>query len=294
MSLTKSLLSVVLLTLLLPPPSLLATEAVQVSKTPLTMGIFPRRNAKMTMKLFRPLQKHLSQALKQEIRLVTAKNFKTFWQGVKQQKYDLVHYNQYHYIVSQKKYGYQVLLRNEEFGEDTIAGALMVRTDSGIDTIADLKGKKIIFGGGPKAMQSYIVATYLLRQGGLQAGDYIEDFAKNPPNAILTAFYGQAAAAGAGDKVLDLKVVKQQIDSSKMKMLARAPQLPHLPWAVKADMAPELRDKIQTLLLQLKNDDQGQKILKNARLSGFQAAKDADYDPHREIIKTVYGDDFAQ
>jgi len=287
----KYIFYVLIVSLLLPVTPTWATEESNVI-TPLKMGIFPRRNAKVTVKLFRPLAQYLSVQLGREVQLMVTKDFKTFWQGVEERRYDLVHYNQYHYIVSHQQYGYQVILKNEEFGEATIAGSIIVRKDSGVNSVADLKGKKIVFGGGPKAMQSYIVATYLLRQGGLQAGDYEEDFAKNPPNAILSAFYEQAAAAGSGDKVLKLGVVKQQIDIDKMKFLVRGEQLPHLPWAIKSDLTLDLRDKIQHLLFHLKDSEEGQKLLKQARLTGLALATDEEYHPHREIIKAIYGNQF--
>ncbi len=278
--------------LLLPITSLIAEEIPNSSAPPLIMGIFPRHNATDTMTAFRPLAQHLSVQLGREVKLITAKDFKSFWQGLQQQDYDLVHYNQYHYVVSHEKQGYQVILKNEESGEATIAGALIVRKDSGINSIADLKGKKILFGGGPKAMQSYIVATYLLRQGGLQAGDYIEEFAKNPPNAILSAFYGQAAAAGSGDKVLNSEAIQQQIDTEQLKFLARGEQLAHLPWAVKGTMNTELRDKIQNLLTHLQDSTEGMKILEQAHLTALLPATDEEYDPHRAIIKAVYGNSY--
>jgi phosphonate transport system substrate-binding protein len=169
---------------------------------PLTMGVFPRRNAKVTMKLFNPIAKYLSRKLGREVELVISKDFESFWEGVTEQRYDLVHYNQYHYLESHKKYGYQVIAKNEEFGSSRISGVITIRVDSGIRSVLDLKGKKIVFGGGPKAMMSYIVPTYLLREGGLRAGDYEEAFARNPPNAILSAYFRQSAAAGAGRPML--------------------------------------------------------------------------------------------
>ncbi|MGD8639645.1 MAG: PhnD/SsuA/transferrin family substrate-binding protein [Gammaproteobacteria bacterium] len=166
------------------------------------MGVFPRRNAKVTMKLFNPIAKYLSRKLGREVELVISKDFESFWEGVTEQRYDLVHYNQYHYLESHKKYGYQVIAKNEEFGSSRISGVITIRVDSGIRSVLDLKGKKIVFGGGPKAMMSYIVPTYLLREGGLRAGDYEEAFARNPPNAILSAYFRQSAAAGAGRPML--------------------------------------------------------------------------------------------
>jgi len=265
-------------------------NTVYAAEAPLIMGIFPRRNATATIKLFRPLAKYLSLQLGREVKLQTSKSFDSFWDGVTEQRYDIVHFNQYHYILSNQKHQYQVILKNSELGKSTIAGSIIVRKDSGIETVTDLKGKRIVFGGGEKAMQSYIVATYLLKQGGLQPGEYIEDFAKNPPNAIFSAYYKQSAAAGAGDSLLNLGVVTKRIDADKLKYLARGEQLPHLPWAVKGGMDASLKKQIQDILSGLTDTPEGQKILSHAKLSGLIKVTDQEYDRHREIVKSVFDD----
>jgi len=258
------------------------------------IGIFPRRNAETTIKLFTPLAQYLKEKLGKPVKLVTSKSFESFWQGVESHQFDLVHYNQYHYVKSQKEQGYNVILKNEEFGEDTIAGSIVVRSDSNIRGIDDLRNKKIVFGGSRSAMQSYIVATYLLRQAGLHAGDYMEAFSRNPPNAIFAAYYGQSAAGGTGDKVLKLPVVTKKIDASKMKYLALGDQLPHLPWAVSNNMPGDEQKNIQQLLADLKHSTKGKQILASAKLTGLNIAQDSDYDPHREMILAVLNENYCQ
>ncbi|RDH86029.1 MAG: hypothetical protein DIZ80_00735 [endosymbiont of Galathealinum brachiosum] len=273
---------------------LTTTSQASVSKQrPLIMGIFPRRNIKLTYQIFTPMARYLSNELGREVKLITAKNFKQFWLGVKEQRYDLVHYNQYHYIISHLLYDYQVILKNQEFGQSTVAGSIVVRKDSGIDKVSDLENKTILFGGGKMAMQSYIAAKWLLKQGGLNSKDYQEKFSINPPNAIMSTFRKQADAAGSGDVVIRLDVVKSSIDVSQMKYLARTRQLTHLPWAVKHDMEYDLKLKIQLALSSLNTEPAGQKILDQAKLSSLIPATDSEYNGHREIIQEVYGKDYG-
>jgi len=257
------------------------------------MGVFPRRNIKLTYKLFTPVAEYLSQSLQREVKLTTAKNFNEFWKGVKEQRYDIVHYNQYHYIISNLLYNYEVILKNQEFGSATIAGSIVVRKDSGIETIADLRDKTILFGGGKMAMQSYIAARWLLQQGGLDNTDYREKIAINPPNAIMSTYHKQADAAGSGDVVMRLDVVKKNIDVSQMKYLAKTKPLTHLPWAVNSTIPHELKVKIQMALSNLNNDLAGQLILNKAKLTSLTPATDSDYDDHRKIIRDVYGMDYG-
>ncbi len=259
----------------------------------ITMGIFPRRPIAVTHKAFKPLADQLSKVLGEKVVLVIPKDFKTFWKSVKEKKFDLVHYNQYHYIKSHKEQGYKVIVVNEEKGSRTIAGQLTVRKDSGIKSIQDLKGKTILFGGGPKAMGSYIAPTAILKKAGLVAGkDYKVKFAKNPPSAVIAAFNKASDAAGSGNIILKVKGVKSKIDTSQMVALAVSEPFIHLTWAVKGDFPTDKAKKIQEFMTSLHKTPEGKAILKSAKVTNFHAATDADFGKVREITKYAVGEEY--
>jgi len=288
----------VLLISLFTPISEVNAELYPVSEikkdTPkaLVVGIFPRRNRSVTEEIFSSLIQYVQDKLDRPLILKVPSSFHEFWKGVQQDKFDLVHYNQYHYIVSHKTIGHQVILRNYEFGGDTISAAIVVREDSGINSIADLKGKEILFGGGPRAMQSYIFARYLLENKNLVVGDYERNFVVNPPNAIYAVYYGKADAAGIGDKVLQLDMVKNHIDMNKIRVLVRGKQLPQLPWAVKGDMDPQLKTKIIQILSTMQHTPAGLKALNKAKLEKLVVTEDSDYNQHRKIVRSVLGETY--
>lgn len=255
----------------------------------ITLGVFPRRPAAASFKAFKPLADKLSKELGEKVNLRVAKDFPTFWKGVENQEYDLVHYNQYHYLLSKKKYGYKVIAANEENGKRTIAGSLSVRKDSGINKVSDLKGKTILFGGGKKAMGSYIAATEILKRAGLIAGkDYTEKFAKNPPSAVIATYNKVADAAGAGDIILEIPSVTQKINVKDMKILATSDRFVQLPWAVKGDMPASKVAKIQSIMTGMKKGDP---VLKAAKVTGFFKVTDADFNKVKEIVKFAIGQD---
>jgi len=262
-----------------------AQEQTITAQQILKLGIFPRRNAKATHKQFKPLADYLSAKLGRKVQLVTSKNFAEFWKAVHNQEFDLVHYNQLHYIDSHRESGYKVILMNEEFGDNTIAGAIAVRKDSGINHVEDFRGKKILFGGDKSAMIAYIINTYYLRKHGLKKGDYIELFAKNPPNATLAMYHKHADAAGIGDIGLKIPMLKKsRVDENKIKLFITSPRLPHLPWAVKKSISDELANQIQQVLTQLGDSEEGKHILRRAKLTGLRVATDQDYNDIRKIL----------
>ncbi len=266
----------------------LITSSVAIAD--INMGVFPRRPVAKTYKFFKPLAVKLSKELGEPVNLIVAKNFRSFWKDLQNGKYDIVHYNQYHYLLNHKSKGYKVIAVNEEFGSSQIAGSLTVRKDSGINSIKDLKGRTILFGGGKKAMGSYIAPTALLKKAGLIAGtDYKVKFSKNPPGAIIAVYNKVADAAGAGNVILRVKGVTTKIDVKKMKILAESEKFIHLAWAVKGDMPQSKIDKIQQIMTTLKSTDPS--VLKSAKVTNFIKANDADFAKVREIVKFVTGED---
>jgi len=258
----------------------------------LLLGMLPRLNPIETTRMYLPLVKYLNQHLERKVQLVTPKNFTTFWENVTSKHFDIVNFNQFHYVKAHKEIGYDVFGVIEEFGESTIAGSVIVRKDSGINTVQDLKGKHIIFGGGKKAMQSYIYATYLLMQQGLNPGDYTHSIARTPSNAIFATYFKQASAGGIGDKVLSLPAVTQKIDTTQIRFLVKGKQYPHLPWAFKDSLPQSLKQQIAELMLNLKNTAEGKNVLAQANLTGFVKARDQDFNPHRAIIYKVLGEQY--
>lgn len=254
------------------------------------VGIFPRRNPSEMIRMFTPLADYLSRELKQPVKLETTPDFTSFWEAVSANRYQLVHYNQYHYVRAHSQLGHVLLAMNEENGKSSLSGIVVTRVDSGIRTLADLRGRTIVFGGNKQAMNSYITPTHLLRQAGLNAGDYREEFAVNPPNVALGVFYKRALAGGIGDILYDTPFLHEQIDVSKLVTLAKSPPVPHLVWAVRGDVPVRLRQRMQQALLNVKRAPDAAHILNAAALSNIVAASDEQFRYVREVVAEVMGE----
>ena len=266
---------------------IIAMPAARAGDGTLVMGIFPRLNASDTTTRYAPLADHLSERLGRRISLVTSKDFESFWRGIEEQRYDIVQYNQYHYIRSAKNY--QVIAHNKEFGKSTLAGVLYVRKDSNITNLVQLRGRTVLFGGGEDAMIGYIAPVYMMLQAGVKKDEFKSRFAVNPLNSVIGVYHKQADAAGSGDGAVEQPALKNAIRTDELTVLAVSEQLLHLPWAVKRAMPARLRASIQSALVDLENSEAGQKVLKSAVLTGIGKAEDKDYDPHRRMVRAVMG-----
>lgn len=268
-------------------------SVVKAAETTLNMGILPRFRVAETVEYFKPLADYLSLKLGREVKLVPAKDFPSFWESIADLEFDLVQLNQYQYVKSAKEVGYRVIAKNEEDGESSLAGAIIVHKDSQQKTLADLKGKKILFGGDTHAMMAYIVPTYLFKQAGMLPGrDYEEDFAKNPSVAVVAVGQHFAVAAGAGESVLRVPSVTKHTDPKQLRILARSEPIAHIAWAVKPTLDSALEALIRTTLLELHNSDEGRAVLNAAKLTAIRSAQDSDYHLSRKIIKEVLAEEY--
>lgn len=268
----KKLALSVLCLCMLPP-----TLASAADSDELVMGIFPRQNYTETMQMFNPLAKFLSEKLHKKIKLKTESTFELFWENVRNRRYDIVHFNQYHYLESNRLFGYELILKNEEFDTSMISSVIMTRNDSGINTLQDLKGKKVIFGGGKKAMMSYLIPKKMLQNAGLEPSQYSVEFAPNPPNALMAVYLGRADAAGVGDVVPKINSLAQRINLDEMKVIARSKTFPHLAWAVKSGFDAQTRQALIDILLSLNESEEGRHVLQKAKMTGFKPATHEEY-----------------
>ena len=270
----------------------LGTFASAAADAEFIMGILPRHTPSETAEMYSPLAAYLSRELGSTVKVETTPDFKSFWAAVAAGRYRLVHYNQYHYVRSHKEFGYTVIAKNEELNRSTMGAAIVIRKDSGLKSLADLRGKKIIFGGDRQALMSYIIPTYMLRQAGLNAGDYSEEFAKVPPNVAMAVFFKRADAGGTGDIVFDVPFVREKIDVKQMDTLAKSEPVAYLPWAVRGDVPAAERERLQKLLLGVKTSPDGNKILQSAVLTNLVGAADEEFNFVRSVIKTVTNEQY--
>lgn len=256
------------------------------------LGIFPRRPAAETREMFQPLADFLGQAIGRPVRLEVPPDFPAFWEAVQTGHYQLVHSNQYHYVRAHQDLGYRVIAMNQENRLDQIRATLWVRKDAGIRSVDDLRGQKIIFGGGQMAMVSYVMATDMLKKAGLQPSDYLQQFAINPTHALTALYYRQGAAAGLNRTAYKQDALRRKVDFSQLQPLLVSEPIPHHPWSVRPTVSHELAERIRAALVTLRDTPAGRKTLEQAGLTGINPASDADYDIVRQIVYRATGMDY--
>jgi ABC-type phosphate/phosphonate transport system substrate-binding protein len=119
----------------------MAPTAMPAEPDAIVFGIFPRWNARITVREFAPLAEMLSREINRPVRIETDKDFNSFMYRVYAREFDLVHLNQLQYVHAHEKAGYRVIAKTCDNPSCTISAIIITRRDSQLRTIVDLRHK---------------------------------------------------------------------------------------------------------------------------------------------------------
>lgn len=251
-------------------------------------GILPRLSAVEMTTMFNPLADYLSRETGEKVTLVIPKDFSAFSDAVKAGQVDIAFANPLIYVQLKKDANLEPLGLSSELKSGTrFRGIIVARKDSGIEKLQDLKGKKLIFVDKDSAA-GYIFQMLLLKKAGLDVQkDFTQlPFAKKHDN-VMMAVFNKAADAG-GIREDDFDKMKDKVDLSQMKIIGYSDYFPNWPLFATPKLATGAEAKIKAALLKLKpNDPRSEAVLGAAKLNGFVAVSDKDYDELRKAAKVA-------
>ena len=173
----------------------------------------------------------------------------------------------------------------EKEGKDMFRGEICVAEDSPLKTLADLKGKRILAVSRSSA-GGYLFQIGMLAEAGVNPEELTIDFAQGAgkqEKAFLAVYSGEYDACFVREGTRT-EVMKNQVDISKIRVLAYTSFYPGWVYAGRKGLDPSVLDKIRSAMLKLDLSDPGHKaILEKARFVKIVPSEDKDFDPIREL-----------
>lgn len=260
-----------------------ALASPDTASAELRLGILPRLSAMEMAAMFNPLAEYLAQETGEKVSLVIPKDFAAFQEAFRAGQMDIAFSNPVIYVLLKKEAGAEPIALSSEFKNGTrFRGIIIARKDSGIEKLRDLKGKKLIFVDKDSAA-GFIFQILLLSKAGLDVKkDFIQmPFAKKHDNVTMAVFNKTADAGGIRED--DLDKMKDKVDISQLKIVGYTDYFPNWPVFARSKLSTTTIDKIRTALLKLPpNSANSKAILGAARLTGFVAVSDEDFENLRK------------
>ena len=236
----------------------------------LKLGLLPLYSPITLDEMFSPLAEYLSRRTGREFRLVIPKDFEEYVSLVEDGGVDFAYQNPYVYLLLDRRTELRPLALTvspePEKPRASFRGAIIIRKDSAIDRLEDLKGKRILVVSN-KSAGGYWFEKLLLRQKGIEI-DQEATIAegKRHEEVILGVYRGRADAGFVREAALT--VARDIVDMSSLEVLAYTPYYPNWPFAAMPQVEAGLAEDVQRALIEVP----GGHMFKRARISGFTKA----------------------
>ena len=247
------------------------------------IGVHPLHNPKRLHEFFGPIAVYLSQNIEGvSFRIEASRNYAAYDKKLYSRKFHFALPNPFQTINS-LKHGYSVF---GKMGDDkNFRGIFLVRKDSNINEVTDLKGHAVSF-PAPTALAATMMPQYYLQKRGLNVMQDIDiKYVGSQESSIMNVMLGNTKA-GATWPPPWLALSKERPELAKeLKVIWRTSPLPNNGLVVRDDIDVVVLNQVKKLLLGLHQHSQGKKLLVKMELSKFEDATNETYKPVTAFLK---------
>lgn len=274
--------------------ALLVTLLSGCSEKTLVMGVVPSQNAEKIMDTAKPLADLLAKELGMKVEAVVTTNYVGLIEGMgsKSKPIDIGFLPPFAYVLAHDENGAEVILKSVRNKATSYRAQFITHVDNThISTLADIKPLgKIKFGlQNPSSASGYLYPFSHLKQMGINPDTDLEVVNVVNHDGAVERVYHKDVLVSVCFEDARTRVVGTLPDVfDKVKVIDYTTGIPNDTFSVRKGMKPELKDRITAAILKIAETDEGKKLLKDLYdIDGFAAAKNADYDVIRNMLKDL-------
>jgi phosphonate transport system substrate-binding protein len=256
----------------------------------LLIGLIPERNIFKQMDRYEPLAGYLSKKTGISIKLKVLTRYKNIIDNFVSSGLDGAFFGSFTYALAHAKLDVEAIARPESpDGVSTYYGLIFVRKDSDIRTIDDVKGKIFAFVDKATTAGYLLPLAYFKEYGVRDYRTYFKEtyFTGTHEDAIYDVLNKKADMGAAKNTVFYyLAAIDERIEK-ELLILKRSPDVPENGLAVRRDLDSEMKRKLKEALLNMHNDQEGRKVLKDFNAKRFIETTNDDYANVYKYIKEI-------
>ncbi len=256
-----------------------ALSATAQAQPVLRVTTIPEEAATEQVRKFTPLASYLEKALGMKVEFTPVSDYPAAVETLVNKKVDLVWFGGFTHVQANLRSGGKVVPLAQREEDTRFQSVFIAKTDSGIKSLADMKGKQISFGSQSSTSGHLMPRSFLLQADINPEKDFRRVAYSGAHDAtIASVVSGKVDAAALDITVWRKFVTENKVDTKAVDVFYTTPPYFNYNWSVHADMPAELQQKIKAALLALSpaNPEQAE-ILRLNRATRYIATTPENY-----------------
>ncbi|WP_028605606.1 phosphonate ABC transporter substrate-binding protein [Ottowia thiooxydans] len=271
--------------MLLAPPLLSLGAAAQTANV-LNVGLIPSEDSRAMISNSQAMMDMLSKSLGMPVKPFVAADYNGVIEALRSKRLDVAYLGPFSYVMGTTVAPIEAfaVAETKKAGRAFYHSLVIARKDSGIKTVADLKGKTFAFVDPTSTSGHLFPKAGLMKDGFNTEKDFGRVIFSGSHDSNAVAVQNKKIDAVAiADRILDAAIAKGLAKREDLVVVWKSDPIPESPTVWRRDLDPVLKKRVQAAFLDVKDipwSDQGM-------LNGFHPTNDKAYDIIRETAKIL-------
>ncbi|MBY7141618.1 phosphate/phosphite/phosphonate ABC transporter substrate-binding protein [Virgibacillus sp. NKC19-3] len=266
----------------------------------LTVQFVPSQNAETLEAKAKPLEDLLEDELDIDVTVSVSTNYNSVVEALASEQIDIGFLPPNAYVEAHDEYGAaDVLLQSQRYGVnedgtntdelvDSYYAMFIAKSDSDIDSIADLEGKTIAFQDITSSAGYVWPAATLLDEGIDPLSDVNPLVLQGHDASVTAVLNGEADAAAIFQDARNVVLSDFPDVFEDTKVVAHTELIPNDTIAVQTNMDEEWKEKIQQAFISVGESEEGREIVRDIYThEGYVESQDSNFDIVREYSERI-------
>ena len=239
----------------------------------------PEEAATEQTRKFAPIANYLEKKLGMKVEFTPVTDYPAAVEALVNKKVDLVWFGGFTHVQANLRSGGKIIPIAQREEDTRFQSVFVAKTDSGIKSLADMKGKEVSFGSQSSTSGHLMPRNFLLEAKIDPEKDFKRvAFSGAHDATIASVVSGRVAAAALDITVWKKFVAENKVDTKAVDVFYTTPPYFNYNWSVHADMPAAMRERVMKALLDLSmNDAEGKEILTLNRATRYVPTKPENY-----------------
>ena len=222
------------------------------AQTVFRVTTIPEEAATEQIRKFTPLASYLEKALNVKVDFTPVSDYPAAVEALVNKKVDLVWFGGFTHVQANLRSGGKVVPLAQREEDTKFQSVFIAKTDSGIKTLADMKGKQVSFGSQSSTSGHLMPRSFLLQANIDPEKDFKRIAYSGAHDATIASVVSGKVDAAALDITVWRKFVgENKVDTKAVDVFYTTPGYFNYNWSVHADMPADLQAKVKAALLAL-------------------------------------------